>query len=395
MLILDATTESIVVVTNLAKNIDYVSSWSDYTTTTLTPGNDKGSITTATTTTIVSAPAASTQRQIHYFSLCNKDTSSQTLAVHHDTSGTKTLISPNNVILQAGESLVYNSKDGFRVLTVDGAVKTTSNPTTGLNAGYPSALLKVGTASEAAGVWYCHSKDTGNPGSWAVGAPGINGRNTDGTAAADAGCLIYKNASSGANFLRSYIATSTVAHSHYLFDVVWVNTGIAVATLGAQAIVTAPFPARDVNGSTNGDGYWVGILVVTATTNAGAITNTTLSYTNQAGTAGRTATISSFPATAVAGTVVWFQLQAGDSGVRSIQSITLGTSYGGGAISLIVARPVAVAGVAAANLPAYSSLLTVNPSGIPLYNGTCMLPFYISSATTATTTNGFAVIENR
>lgn len=395
MLILDATTESIVVVTTLAKNIDYVSSWSDYTTTTLTPGNDKGSITTATTTTIVSAPAASTQRQIHYFSLCNKDTSSQTLAVHHDTSGTKTLVSPNNVILQAGESLVYTSKDGFKVLTIDGAIKTTSNPTTGLNAGYPSAFLKVGTASEAVGVWYCHSKDTGDPGSWAVGAPGINGRNTDGTAAADAGCLIYKNASSGANYLRSYIATSTVAHSHYIFDVVWVNTGIAVATLGAQAIVTAAFPARDNNGSTNGDGYWVGILVVTATTNAGAITNTTLSYTNQAGTAGRTATMSSFPATAVAGTVVWFQLQAGDSGVRSIQSVTLGTSYGGGAISLIVARPLSVAGVAAANLPAYGSLLTVNPSGIPLYSGTCMLPFYISSATTATTSNGMVIVENR
>lgn len=395
MLILDATTQSIVVTTSLAKNIDYVTSFSDHTTTTLTPGTSKGAITTATTTTIVAAPAASTQRQVHYFSLCNKDTTSQTLTVYHDTSGTKTLISPNNVVLQAGESLVYTSKDGFKVLTVDGAIKTLSNPTTGLNAGYPSALLKVGTASEAVGVWYCHSKDTGNPGAWAVGAPGINGRNTDGTAAADAGCLIYKNAVSGANFLRSYIATSTVAHSHYLFDVVWVNTGIAVATLGAQAIVTAPFPARDINGSTNGDGYWVGILVTTATTNAGAIANTTLSYTNQAGTAGKVATITSFPATAVAGTVVWFQLAAGDSGVRSIQSVTLGTSYVAGAISLIVARPVAVAGVAVANLPAYGSLLTVNPSGVPLYNGTCMLPFYISSATTATTTNGFAIIENR
>lgn len=395
MLILDATTQSIVVTTSLAKNIDYVTSFSDHTTTTLTPGTSKGAITTATTTTIVAAPAASTQRQVHYFSLCNKDTTSQTLTVYHDTSGTKTLISPNNVVLQAGESLVYTSKDGFKVLTIDGAIKTLSNPTTGLNAGFPSPFFKVGTASEAAGVWYCHSKDTGNPGAWAVGAPGINGRNTDGTAAADAGCLIYKNASSGGNYLRALTATSSVAHTHWLMDVVWVNTGIAVATTTAQAITTAAFPARDNNGSTNGDGYWVGILVVTATTNAGAITNTTLSYTNQAGTPGRTATMASFPATAVAGTVVWFQLQAGDTGVRSIQSVTLGTSYVTGAVSLIVARPLAIDGVGIANLPGFGAMMTVNPSGIPLYNGTCMLPFYISSATTATTTSGLVVIENR
>jgi hypothetical protein len=394
MFILDATTESIVVVTTLAKNIDYISSWSDHTTTTLTPGNDKGSITTATTTTIVSSPGASTQRQVHYISLCNKDTTAQTLAVHHDTSGTKTLASPNNVVLQAGESLVYTSKDGFRVLTVDGAVKSTSDIVNGID-GYPSPFFKVGTASEAVGVWYCHSKDTGSPGAWSVGASGINGRVTDGTAAGDAGCLLYKNAATGNNYLRSYTATSTVAHSHYLCDVVWVNNGIVVTTTGAQAIATPAFPARDINGSTNGDGYWVGILVTTATTNAGAITNTTLSYTNQAGTAGKTATIASFPATAVIGTVVWFQLAAGDTGVRSIQSITLGTSYVAGAISLFVARPLSVAGVAAANLPSYGSLMTVNPSGVALYNGTCMLPFYISSATTATTTNGMAIVENR
>lgn len=393
MLILDATTQSITVTTTLAKNIDYLASWSDHTTTTLTPGESKGSITTAATTTIVAAPAASTQRQIHYISLVNKDTSYQTLTVHHDTSGTKTTISPNNVVLQAGESIVF-SKDGFSVLTIDGAIKTVSTVKDGI-AGIPSAYYKVGTASEAAGRWYCHSKDTGNPGAWAVGAPGITGRVTDGTAAADAGCLRYLNASTGVNYLKNHICTSTVAHNHWLFDVCWVNTGITVTTTGAQAVNSIAFPARDLSGSTNGDGFWVGILVVTATTNAGAITNTTMSYTNQAGTAGRTATISSFPATAVAGTTVWFELQAGDTGVRSIQSITLGTSYGGGAISLIVARPISVAGVAAANLPSYGSIMTVDSTGVTLYDGTCLLPFYVSSATTATTTSGMVIIENR
>jgi hypothetical protein len=137
----------------------------------------------------------------------------------------------------------------------------------------------------------------------------------------------------------------------------------------------------------------VGILVTTATTNAGAITNTTLSYTNSAGTAGRTATMASFPATAVIGTVVWFQLAAGDSGVQSIQSVTLGTSYAGGAVSLIVARPLAsfpslVVHVGGMNLPPQ------NP-GTRLYNGTCALPIGLMAGTTATTLTGFATVMER
>ena len=75
--------------------------------------------------------------------------------------------------------------------------------------------------------------------------------------------------------------------------------------------------------------------------NAGAITNTTASYTDESGNSGNTATLASFPATAVAGTWVPFTLAAGDRGVRSLQSVTLGTSYVSGAIHLIAARLIA------------------------------------------------------
>ncbi|HRK46451.1 MAG TPA: hypothetical protein PK324_12550, partial [Nocardioides sp.] len=66
-----------------------------------------------------------------------------------------------------------------------------------------------------------------------------------------------------------------------------------------------------------------------------------ISYTNSDGTAGRTGTIPSFPATAAAGTLVPFMLQAGDRGVRSIQSITLGTSLVSGTVHLLLLRHLA------------------------------------------------------
>jgi hypothetical protein len=169
---------------------------------------------------------------------------------------------------------------------------------------------------------------------------------------------------------------------------------MVVTTTTAQTVNSVAFPARDLNGSANGEQVFVGILVATATTNGAAVTNTTMSYTNSAGTAGRTATISSFPATAVAGTFVPFQLAAGDSGVRSIQTVTLGTSYGGGAIHIVAYRSLAMVPNTVVNIGGSMMPLPLN-TGVRLYNGTCALPGYIASATTATTVNGFAVIQER
>lgn len=392
MLILDATTQSLVCVTGKVASLDYVVCYADHTTTTLTPGTSKGNIPTNTTTTICPAPAASTQRQILYISLSNKATTTQDITLAHDTSGTKTNVAPI-FTLQPNESFIY--KDGtWQVVDSRCAIKQSVREASGVG-GNLSAYLKVGTASEAAGVWYSHHKDSGFPGAWAPGAPGLAGRATDGTTATDNGCLIVKTPAVGNNYLKQFIASNTVVQSNWLFDILWVNSGIVVTTTTAQTINSVALPARDYLGTTNGEGCWVGLLVTTATTNAAAITNCTLSYTNQAGTAGRTATMASFPATAVIGTVVWFQLQAGDYGVRSIQTITLGTSMVAGAVSLIIGVPVANTGAALANTSSIGTVLNKDETGVRLYNGVCLIPMYISTATTATTTTGGIIVENR
>lgn len=255
-------------------------------------------------------------------------------------------------------------------------------------------VYKIGTTPEAAGQFYCWAKDSGQPGAWAPGTPGLNGRVTDGTTATDNGCLRVPNASVGTNYLSQISLATTVACFLNIFDIVWINSGAVVTTTTAQAITTPTFPARDANGSSNGEGYGIGLLVTTATTNAAAITNMTVSYTNQDGVAGRTATLASFPATAVIGTVVLFRLAAGDTGVRSIQSHTLGTSLVAGAVSLFVYAGVISQSSATANAGGPALTNSIDP-GPKLYNGVCLLPVGLMAAATATTLVGTLVVTER
>lgn len=396
-LTLDATTDTIDVVTGAAVNTDYAISYVDETTTTFTPGDLDGQITTATTTTIVTAPAASTRRGVKHISITNVGTTTQTVTVRKAITGPAQRRLFPTVSLLAGESLQFNEGKGWTVHGVGGAEKTQATDRNGYT-GYLASYQKTGTAADAVSYWYCTSKDAGGPGAWAPGAPGLAGRATDGTVAADFGCLSFINAATGGMYLTNGNIVSTVAHWHMLFDCLWVNSGIAVTTTTAQTINSVAFPARDLNGTVNGDGCRIGLLVAVATTN-GAVNNTaTVSYTNQSGTAGRTATLVAqvghqIPATAVAGTIVWFRLAAGDTGVQSIQSITLATSLGAGTVHLIVARPVLSVPAAAVNVGGYAVLQDQTP-GIRLYNGSCILHCYQASATTATMVSGtFTIME--
>ncbi len=386
MILLTATTQTIELVTTSTAGIDVAVSFVDITTTAATPGSQRAAVSSATTTTICAAPGASTTRQIKRITLRNTGTASNTLTVQTDVSGTN--YTEIQAALAAGESLHYQDGRGWDVIDVAGRVKQQASESQGVD-GRSVAVLKIGTAPEAAGEWYWFGKDSGNPGPWSPGTPGLNGRATDGTTTADAGCLYIPTPASGDNYLAGFEGSASVACQLWLFDVLWVNTGIVVTTTTAQAITPAALPARDANGATNGHGVWAGLLVTAATTNAAIISNTTISYTNQDGTAGRTATLG-FPATAVIGTVCWFRLAAGDTGVRSIQSVTLGTSYVSGSVSLILARPLLSFGSLLAHVGG-SPAPPLNP-GVRLYAGTCALPVALASATTAITAQAVATI---
>lgn len=351
-------------------------------------------ITTATTTTVVSSPASGKKRNVKHLNITNDHASAScSIAVeHYDGTTAEELI---QVILLAGENMVFGEDGCWTHYDANGAVYPPAGK--GAYDGFPISFMKSGTAPDGVGYWYCTAKDAGFPGAWSPGTPGINGRVTDGTTSGDFGCIPVKNPSVGANFLTELTMGASVNHSHLFFDVLWVNSGIVVTTTTAQSIATPTLPARDVNGTTNGEGCMIGLLTTTANTNAAAIANATVSYTNSDGSSGHTATLtaiagSQIPATPVVGTLVWFNLQAGDKGVRSIQSITLGTSLGAGAVSLFIARDLANIGTSLVNVQFTRKL---SDPGVRLYNGTCMLHCILASAATATFFNGEVVVQEK
>ena len=395
MLLLTSTSDIVRLTTSAATStIEVHASFVDMSGTTITPGRANTRITTATTTTIVDSPAASTQRNVKAIYVTNNSTGTNCIVGVEHFDGTNS-VELMQFVLLPGESMGYREDGSWAHRDRQGA----EYPPAGLGAytGDSFPFMKTGTAADVAGCWYCTAKDAGFPGAWSPGTPGINGRVTNGTTAADNGCIPIKNPSVGANYLTEIQMASSVNHAHLFFDCLWVNSGIVVTTTTAQAITTPLLPARDINGTTNGEGCMIGLLVTTANTNAAAVANTTISYTNSDGVAGRTATLSAIagsqiPATPVIGTIVWFNLAAGDKGVRSIQSITLGTSLAAGAVSLMIARDVAMIGT---TIPNVSAQKIIGAPGIRLYNGTCMLHCVMASATTATFFNGEVMVMEK
>lgn len=400
---LDATTETLEVTTSAAVNTDYAVSYVDNASGTLTPGSSHGQISSATTTAILAAPASSTQRAVTAVSLCNVGSAAQSVIVKHDTSATERVIA--RASLAASECLRADNSGTWQVFQANGTPRVTSDVPGYTGRSYEWS--KGATAIDTVGYSYLGNKDNGRPGAWSVGTPGVNGVATAcdvvGTAgtggALSLGSPVLPDPASGAWYLTRFGLNAAVANTHQLVDIVWYNTGLTVTTTTAQAITTPTFPARDSEGSTNGEGYGIALYALTALGNAAAVSNTTVSYTNSAGTAGRTATFSALvgrqaPATPVIGTFMPFDLAAGDTGVRSIQSITLATTYTSGTMMLIVYRPIALEGVPVANYPSGSlvSRAQLNP-GIRIYNDTCFGVAVLGGIATTAPTITSGIIE--
>ena len=395
MMNLTSTSDLIRVVTGSAAQIECHASWVDV----LAGAGKLGrtntpAITTATTTTIVAPPAASTERNVKYLNITNNHASQSCVVTVEHTDGT-TVAELISVILLSGENLVFTESRSWIHHDINGAEYPPAGK--GDYDGFSVPFMKTGTAADVAGAWYCSSKDAGFPGAWTPGSPGVNGRVTNGTTSADFGCIPIKNPSVGANYLTGLTLAASLQHTHMFFDCLWVNTGLVVTTTTAQTLTMPTLPARDINGSTNGEGLLIGMLFTSASSNAGAITNATVSYTNSAGIAGRTATLqaingSQIPISPVIGTIIWFSLQAGDKGVRSIQSVTLGTSLVSGSIAMMIARPISWVGTPIISV---ASPNQIDAPGIRLYNGVCTLHCYVASSVTATFIAGELVIQEK
>lgn len=105
MLVLDATTKSIVVAMSGAAattNPDFTAAYADNNGTTFTEGANDGALNGTSSVTLVAAPAASTRRTIKSLTIENKDTAAVTLTVSYNNNSTLRTIA--KVTLQVGDT---------------------------------------------------------------------------------------------------------------------------------------------------------------------------------------------------------------------------------------------------------------------------------------------------
>lgn len=117
------TTHSLELVTSSANSTTWEVSWTDIDksgTTSALPGSAQGTVSSATTTTIVSAPGASIYRIITSLSI-RATGGSQGVSVQKDVSGTNYPIIP--ATLATDESLHYEDGDGWYVMDATGSRK--------------------------------------------------------------------------------------------------------------------------------------------------------------------------------------------------------------------------------------------------------------------------------
>ena len=192
-------------------------------------------------------------------------------------------------------------------------------------------------------------------------------------------------------------AATSVPGTLMLVDLQGYYPGISNNTTSAQTLVGTPTLRY-----TNGEGcrmYWVQTAAAGATAQ-----NIALSYTDQAGNTGNAlgATVA-MTASGIAGHIShtgtaannygpFLPMASGDTGVRSVQTVTFSaTNTGTGA--LCIARPLAQITLSVAGLMTEKDLLNQIPSLPIIKDGACLVWLYGAGAATAASTTFAGGIE--
>lgn len=159
----------------------------------------------------------------------------------------------------------------------------------------------------------------------------------------------------------------------------------ATTNLSSQPAISGRCPDYPGSGTVfgNGNEIWIEVSTAFVTGNSWQVQVT---YTNSAGTAGRTSIISAAQAAAglTAGKMFQLALQAGDSGVQKIESVIVtngGTAMTAGAFNVLILRPLFSTRIGIAN---GSVKLNAIDIGMPVIYETSALIVTVMADSTAT-----------
>lgn len=242
-------------------------------------------------------------------------------------------------------------------------------------------LAKAASGTLVAGRPFSPFYLAGTPGAAAAPTPGLSGA----ALTTYAGQIPVPAASGNTHIAGATFVSSAQAGVLILADRLWHNSGFTITSTGSQTVNSATWPARDKNGTTDGEGVFLGVEISSAT---GAGTPTiTVGYTNSANASGKTATNSDATvASSAAGTFYRIGLAAGDTGVRSVQSLTLSATWTSGTMHLVAYRPIMMFACLQAGIPAQLNAVTGNLPRI--YDNTVLFPIFIPQTTTSTLLSG-------
>lgn len=191
-------------------------------------------------------------------------------------------------------------------------------------------------------------------------------------------------------YFSAITLTNTVNNGYMWYDRLYHAGAFAYndnITLTAQPAISARC-LDYVGGSTFGAGTELWLETVTALAAAANIT-VTVTYTNEAGTAGRTTGATLLGTALQLGRMVPLTLQAGDKGVQKIESVIC-TNCTAGSFNILILRPLLVTSN-------NTSVTTdaIDKTGMPIiYATSCLHPMVFSPQTTLGTPNMIIEICN-
>jgi hypothetical protein len=249
----------------------------------------------------------------------------------------------------------------------------------------PVPFCKTSVTSKGAGAFHSLWQAAGLPGA-GVTPPAFNAGSGYVPDRTTAGALPFTNPTAGAlSYLAGIGASGAVAGTFWLYDRCWACSGFVTNITTAQTITTPGNVGRYQ--TFDGVEIWGECYVPPGATGA----NWTVSYTNQAGTSGRTATYVHPASAEVAGQMLPFTLQAGDTGVQSVQSFTCSISSGtAGNIGITLVRRAKLLPLVVPNVGA---VLDAIGCGMPrLLDDVCLSLMVLCTAATTGTIAGEVLV---
>jgi hypothetical protein len=192
--------------------------------------------------------------------------------------------------------------------------------------------FKSAARTTVAGIWFTLFDIAGNPGAGTLAGTSTSAGvvPTDTTA----GCPVI-NAFGGSNtgYISSVDFGNSIACRIRLYDLLW--KGGAYAFNAAQSLSAQPSYSSRVPGGTDYKGTQLWIECVTAFTSSQSIA---ITYTNQDGVAGRTTGTIATGVAPTVGRMLQLPLQAGDTGLQKVESVTSTVSTAGTFNVLVMRR---------------------------------------------------------